>query len=187
VKSFKALGIFFIFCLLTQPSVASSSKNKTRVGVIFRLHDEYNTFPQHMLESMKFAIEYLKLRERIELIPVSHDGSPVSLKKAVDLLRGKGVSVFVGGETSSDAILIAKFLPKENVLFVTPTASSHKVFESNSNSYRMMLDGSKMKHLVREVVVKESCSLLGVVHNIFITSPTISSYNYWKIVRFLHK
>ena len=147
-------------------SAAIEKTNKElKVGVIFRLNDKYNTFPQKMLKAMKFALDFHR-EASIKLYPVNHDGSALSLKKAVVKVLNYGAKLIVGGETSSDAILISRMIPKDNVIFITPTASSHLVHRNNSNSFRMMLDGSKMKHLVREVLLKEKCEELGVLHNV---------------------
>jgi len=168
VKNFKVvtLAIFFAFLGTMKVSTAIEvTKKEVKVGVIFRLNDKYNTFPQKMLKAMEFALDFHQ-ESSIRLYPVNHDGSALSLKKAVDKVLSYGVKLIVGGETSSDAILISRMIPKENVIFITPTASSHLVHRSNSNSFRMMLDGSKMKHLVREVLHNEKCSELGVLHNV---------------------
>ena len=121
MKNFKAVLLALCLALLGTMNLSAAielTKKELRVGVIFRLNDKYNTFPQKMFKAMKFALDFHQ-ESSIKLYPVNHDGSALSLKKAVSKVLSYGVKLIVGGETSSDAILISRMIPKENVIFIT--------------------------------------------------------------------
>lgn len=147
-------------------SVTAQAYGATDIGIILRLEDKYNTFPRQMVEGMNFALKRLDKQKKINFITVSHNGSPVSIKRAVGKLVKANVKIIVGGETSSDAIQISKFTSNKNIIYVTPTASSRKVNLFNNNSFRMMLSEEKMPAFVNEVVTEEKCQKVGVFHNI---------------------
>lgn len=158
-----------VLFLLSMCSFASEVK----VGVLLRLGDKYNTFPLDMLEAMQFYLAENKLEEKIQLVTESHNGTPDSLKRAVDKFISKDIRILIGGETSSDAILISKFTAGKGIVFVTPTASSQKVHLYNKSSFRMMVDESKMALFTKEVVSEVGCRKVGIYHNV--TKPNTDS------------
>ena len=106
-----------------------------KVAAILKLSDSYAKFPQDILNSFKAGRKILGAEKLIDVKSFSHDGTPESLKLAIENAVIFKPDIVFGGETSAFSLQIARAFPQ--TIFITPTASSSMLSEVHNNVFRM--------------------------------------------------
>ena len=106
-----------------------------KVAAILKLSDSYAKFPQDILNSFMAGRKILGAEKLLDIKSFSHDGTPESIKLAIENAIIYKPDIVFGGETSAFSLLIARAFP--STLLITPTASSSMLLDVHNNVFRM--------------------------------------------------
>lgn len=163
MNHFRILLTFSVFFI----SFSSfGSNDKVNIGIILRLSDKYNTFVKSIKEGIEYSYNRSQFKNKVKLSFYDHDGSFESISLALREMKRNKVDIILGAETSSDALLISRLTSRSKIPFITPTASSHKMFNFNKNTFRVSHDDKNVFKVVKFVLQKIKTSSVNVFHNV---------------------
>ncbi len=164
-----ALALGIAFCASGAPAPSRGVKAPLRVGIAFRLEQNYDRSVKALLDGVQAAANlYQKDRGRsVEFVYQSHTSSLASVIEAAKKLKEQNVSAVIGGEMSEEALALGEILNPAGIVLMTPTASNPNVTKNRPFVFRACFSDTqvadKLAHYTAKVLHPTS---LGVLHNL---------------------
>jgi branched-chain amino acid transport system substrate-binding protein len=159
---------FLIFWLLVGSPLVHA---KTfRVGVALRFQDRTNTTATYFDEGIEIARKMFEAHHadsRIEIHRFGHDATMVSVSEAADRILRLKTPAVIGGEWTSEALVLSEKLGPAHVVLVTPTATNPDVTHNRPYTFRACFaDDEVANRLARFTVETLHPKKIGVLQNI---------------------
>lgn len=163
--------IFFILLLNIAYGSNSFPKKKTiDVALMFRLYDKYNTTVDAMItgiQTAKTMFEQEHPNVTIKLHMYSHDEDLASVAKTTDQIIKDKIPMVIGGELSSEAMIISEKLNNHKIVFITPTSSSPLVVTQKPFSFSgSVSDDILANQLAKYVALQLKPTALGIIRDV---------------------
>jgi branched-chain amino acid transport system substrate-binding protein len=140
-----------------------------RVAVVLRLADQSNQSVHSInsgLEIARAAFQAENPTFNVELIRFSHNDTPESVRTAAQRVADSGIAAAIGGEWSTEALVLGQVLNAHSIVLITPTASNPQVTLGKPYVFRMCFtDDTVATGLAKFTIQELRPKVVGVLHN----------------------